>query len=47
MPERAVNVKIRESLLKPAKRAALEADMTLTDWLSALVERELQRVTSG
>jgi hypothetical protein len=41
MAEPMASVKIRASLLKPAKMAALEADVSLTDWLSELVEREL------
>lgn len=39
--EPTVVVRIRRELLKPAKQAALEADMTLTEWLSTAVAAKL------
>ncbi len=37
----SVTVRIREDLLKDAKHAAVDADLTLTDWLSEAVEEKL------
>ena len=36
-------VRIRASLLKDSKRAALDVDMLLVDWLSEAVAEKLER----
>lgn len=41
MPEPTVSVRIRRALLKDIKRAALETDETLIDWIGEAIRRRL------